>query len=97
LDGLGRVFSRESPHNQCQFAVGRRLYGSSINPLDVLNGERSTAIQFHNKLCGFHGFLHLTLYISIVVEISVESALYFTPFPKPRGENGWSAPGNWWS
>jgi hypothetical protein len=81
LDGLGRVFGSESPHNQCQLAVGRCLYRSSINPLDILNGERSTAVHSHNKLCRFHGFLYLTLYMLVVVEISrkISPALHHHP------------------
>jgi hypothetical protein len=56
LDGLGGIFGCESPHNQSQPAVARRLYGSSINPLDVMSGKGPATIQSHNKLCGFHGF-----------------------------------------
>jgi len=38
LDGFDSVFSRESPHNQCQLTVGCRLDGSPISPLHVFGG-----------------------------------------------------------
>jgi hypothetical protein len=60
LDGLGGVFGCKPAHNQGQLAVGRRLYRSSINPLDVLGGKSTATIHFHDKLCGFHAWFYFT-------------------------------------
>ena len=54
LHRLNRIFRCESPHDQGQLTVGRRLDGEPVNPQHVLRSV-SAAVHFHNKLDVFHG------------------------------------------
>ena len=56
LNGLDCVFGRESPHNQCQLAVGCGLDGSAVDALHVFRSARAAPVHFHKKLGVFHVF-----------------------------------------
>jgi hypothetical protein len=53
-------FCCESPHHQCQLAVGGCLYWSPINPLQVRR-DASATVHFHNK-CGISHSFSLLLF-----------------------------------
>jgi hypothetical protein len=67
LHGLNRIFSRKSPHDQGQLAVGCRLNGKPVNPQHILRSVGAATIDFHNKLDVFHdSFLFRPLVSSLL-------------------------------
>jgi hypothetical protein len=61
LNGLDRVFGRESAHNQSQGTVGCHLNGSPINPLDVFSGASAGTVHSYNEFDIFHDFSSLEM------------------------------------
>src|SRR5712671_4663965 len=57
LDGLNRIFGRESSHRQRQLAIGGCLDGSPVNALHVFRSSCTAAIHSHKELRVGHGFL----------------------------------------
>ena len=54
LDGLDRLFSRESPHKQCQLTIGSHSDRSPIQLLDVFSRANPAAIHSHKKFDNLH-------------------------------------------